>query len=296
MTNASMLIRELDKLFVEQTAVPDEPTPIPAAEKRAQEVARRENMTDAELFGLGDIVNPPQLRRENAFPDIEKQPPVLASPYTTGKPIVGTYADDPRLSLPRQRYGSEFLVGTAADPAASKEENELWEESLGLIVQTLEPLYPEAEALVGGVAVAEARAERRRGPVIEAFRKRMIQQMIYATDGIHTPDELDEWLTTLQTDKRLLRWLALLERSALKAEALQAEIRLRQEEERDAAPRSRQSNDAGDSIQSAFGETRGLDVRIRACISAAREDSDMIDAYKNLGEALDAINPFKIFR
>jgi len=296
MTNAGAITRELDRLFVEDAGVPDEPAPLPAEEKRAQEMAKRENMTDAELFGLGDLVKPPQLQPA-PFAELEERPPILSNPYTTGKPIVGAFAGDPRLAMPRQRYGSEFLVGTVADPTASQEENDLWEQSLRLLVETLEPLYPEAEAVVAGVPLAEARAESRRGPVVDAFRKRVIQQMIYATDGFETPDQLDEYLTTLQTDKRLLKWLGLLERTALEAEALQAEIRLRQKEAEDAPPRSRQANDAQDAIRAAYDRTRGLDVRIRTALSAARDNfGDQLDAYKEFGDALDAINPFKMFR
>lgn len=189
-----------------------------------------------------------------------------------------------------------MLAGTQDDAGASEQENALWREALEVLVDTLEMTYREAEQLVAAVAPAEVRVEERRNTVVGDFRKRVIQQIIYATDGMYTPDQIEPLLTTLQTDDRLRRYLALLERSALEAEGLQAEIRRQQEAEGKARNGSQAKERRGDAVREAFYRTRSLDTRIRACLDAARDLPETLDAYKKLGDAWDSVNPFKIFR
>jgi len=290
MADASAMVRKLDDLFsknISASASWYAPAPAPSAAGQTPE-----NKTVAEEFGMGGLFTFAQ--PELAVPDVTKTPPMLAGEWATGKAIAGRFSSG--LELPPRAYPAQFLVGTADDPEASDEENRLWKEAVGLVAESLDALYLEAEQSVAAVGAAEARAERRRGPVIKGFRKRVIQQMIYATDGVNSPDQLDEWLTTLQTDKRMVRYLALLERSALQAEELQALIRARQKEELEAPPGSQQRERISEAIRAAFGKTRGLDVRIRSCVVAAQDMPETLDAYEKLGKAWDDINPFKNFR
>lgn len=291
MANASAVVREIDALFNQNitdasSGYMPAPAPAPSTDPK--------NRTVAEDFGLGGLFSFPQ--PELAVPDVEKTPPLLAGELATGKALAGRFSSGPGLQLPARAYPAQFLVGTADDPQASEEENRLWREAANIVVESLDTLYVEAEQKVAEVAAAERRAEQRRGPLVEDFRKRVIQQMIYATDGVNSPEQLDEWLTILQTDKRMVRYLALLERSSLQAEKLQAEIRARQEQELEAPPGSQQRERISGAIRAAFEKTRGLDVRIRSCVVAAMDMPETLDAYETLGKAWDDINPFKNFR
>ena len=88
--------------------------------------------------------------------------------------------------------------------ALDVEENELWRSSVGLLVDTLEPLWPEAEERVRAVMMAEFDAEKRRESTVGDIRQRVLKQMKLANEGIRSEEELDAILTVLQTDERAL--------------------------------------------------------------------------------------------
>jgi hypothetical protein len=254
-------------------------------------------MTDADLLGLTDLFEGPEQQPELVVPNIEETPPVLAGEWSTGKALKGMFSSSSELELPSRQYGAQFLSGAGDDPVASQEENELWREALFLVTPTLDPLYTQSEETVAKVRAAEELAEMRRGPIIEDFRQRVLQQMNYAEDELFPMEMLSEWLTVLQTDKRLLRYLALLERSALRAEDLQTQIQMGQEAIAKLPEDSRDRQRAAESVQRVYGETRGLDIRIRSCIRAARELPGQLDAEEQFKEQWDNINPFKnLFR
>jgi len=292
MTNASSIIRTLDKLFTQDVSLAESryTTPVPAPTPPPDPA----NMSDMEAFGLGELFV--FQRGEAVFPDFEKKPPILAGELSTGKPIVGLYSSDTLLQLPSRMYRAQFIGGAAGDPTASDEENDLWRNAACLVADSVDDLYFEAEGLVLSVKAAEERAEQRRGPYVDGFRKRVMQQMIYATDGFNPPEVIDKWLTTLQTDSRLLRYLGLLEKASLEAEQLQAEIRRLQSEVQNLPPESSARYRAEGAVRGVYTRTRGLDVRIRACCNAAQDMPETMDAYKKLGEEWDKINPFKFLR
>ncbi|CAK0798774.1 unnamed protein product [Prorocentrum cordatum] len=289
--NASSAVRELDGAFLRNATIGEGAYPRPPR----TEPRRGQNRTRADVLGLTELFEDSQ-PRELMFPDAAETPPVLVGEWATGQPIVGKFSSDPSLVLPPQQYGAMLTMGAADDPRASREENELWKETLSLLSETLGPLYSEAEDLVAKVRAAEERAEGRRGPVIEEFRKRVIQQMIYATDGIYDPEQLEELLAVLQVDSRLTRYLSLLERSAIRAEDLQAQIRIGQEAFSQLPEGSRDRDSAAEGVQRVYEETHSLDAAIRSCVRAAQELPETWDAEEKLREEWDKINPFKMFR
>lgn len=289
--NASALVRELDALFAEklEPGRAELPQKAPPKEEEKKDVV---DQAAADLFGFGKAAADPT----PLFPDLKKNPPVLAGKYAAGAPIIGAFASDPYLMMPGRRYPAEFIAGASADPAASDEENELWKESVSLLVEGMDELYLETEERVVAVERAERAADTRRGDEVGKFRNRVIQQMIYATDGIYDPDKLSEWLEVLQTDSRMDKYLALLEKTALEAEELQEEIRAAQREAQDNPEGSPEQDRAVGRARGAAQRAFGLDVRIRSCVRAAEEMPETMDAYETLGEEWDKINPFKMFR
>jgi len=292
MANASSMIAELDSLFLDGATIPVSDGRAARPETESEEASR---LGPPSLESVSKLVSMPQVERVIP-PEEEEATPVLIGRWATGAAIAGNYSSSPALILPAKRYKAEMLAGAKDDAGVSVKENALWREALQLIVDTLDITYREAEQLVAAVASAEVRAEERRDLVVGDFRKRLIQQIIYATDGAYTPDEIEPLLTILQTDDRLRRYLALLERSALEAEGLQAEIRRLQDAEVKAQKGSQARERKGEAVREAFYRTRSLDTRIRACLDAARDLPETLDAYKKLGDAWDSVNPFKIFR
>lgn len=231
--------------------------------------------------------------QELLFPDTDETPPILAGPGALGEPLANNFSGS--LTLPARLYSAQIMAGVGDDPAAPEKENALWRETLQLMAGSLDSLYARAEDAVAVVIAAEARAERRRAASIGGFRDRVVQQMLFSKDFFVKKEQCSEWLTILQTDKRLLKWLALLERSSLQAEKLQAEIDYWKAEIEKIPEEDRGRSRAGDKLQDAFQKTRNLDRRIESCCNAAT-DVETLDAYDKLGEALDKVNPFKLFR
>lgn len=292
MSNASAMIVELDSLFLDSAPIPVSDGRAARPETESEEASRR---GPPSFESVNALLSTPQVERVIP-PEEEEETPILAGGWATGAAIKGNFSSSPSLVLPARRYKPDMLAGAKDDVSASDDENALWSEALGLVVDNLDMTYCSAEQLVADVAAAEVRAEERRDTVVGDFRKRVIQQIIYATDGAYTPDEIEPWLTTLQTDDRLRRYLALLERSAREAEGLQAEIRRLQGREVKQREGSRVRENTGEAVRESFYRTRSLDTRIRACLDAAKELPETLDAYDKLGEAWDSINPFKIFR
>eukprot|EP00929_Paragymnodinium_shiwhaense_P013315 TRINITY_DN12117_c0_g1_i9.p1 TRINITY_DN12117_c0_g1~~TRINITY_DN12117_c0_g1_i9.p1 ORF type:complete len:460 (-),score=69.26 TRINITY_DN12117_c0_g1_i9:305-1684(-) len=223
-----------------------------------------------DLLGAREaFARPPQ---EPFFPDVEKFPPILIGDFANG-PIRGRYSSSTgrdSLGMPAQLTAGQLLDNVQADASATDEENELWMNALGALVQTLPPLYDRACESVVTIARAEEEAERRRDALVGDFRGRVLRQLKYAMEGMEA-EELDRRLTILQTDPRLLRYLGLLERTSVRAEEAQKNIEKGQEAFSRAPPGSAEAARAEDYVQENYRKARQLDIRLSACAEAAED-------------------------
>ncbi|CAE8626433.1 unnamed protein product [Polarella glacialis] len=286
-SEAGLRVRELDGLFLKRE---------PSAEAKSkpnlqpqQAVNKSRPDADNDFFNIGKLMSVPA---QKAIPDGEEYSPVLAGELAAGGKIIGLYSSSASLALPVQMPKLQMIYGTVEDPAMTAEENELWRQSLLLLVDTLEPLWPEAEARFAAVVAAEQQAGRRRSLEVDSLRTTVLRQMSYA-DETESQESLEAMLNTLQTDKRLLKYLGLLERSALEGEELQAQMERLKEKGAKATNGGRQQYQITEDFGDVYQKTRTLDAQIRACCRAAQELPDTLDAYKELGDMWAKINPFR---
>jgi len=264
-------VRELNQMFVAKPGDSD---------------SSKDGPGKVSTLGLGVF----QARAERLFPDVEANPPVLAGEMATSAPIVGMFSSSPSCRVPA-RLVPEQMVGTD-DPSASKEENELWRDSVKLLTETLDPLWPQAEERVQAVMLAEVDAEQRRDDTIGNVRKRVFKQMVLANEGMRTEAELDDILTVLQTDKRLLKYLGLLQQCCFEAEKLQERLNRRQKEFAAAgSPSGKES--AEEAVQGVYQRAKSLEMRIQACCSAAEDLPETYDAMASVGDFFSKLNPFR---
>lgn len=263
-------VRELNKMFTEKPSDNDS----------------KDGPGKVSTLGLGVF----QARAERLFPDVEANPPVLAGEMATSAPIVGKYSSSPSCRVPARIF-PEQMQGVD-DPSASTEENELWRTSVNLLIETLDPLWPEAEERVRAVMMAEFNAEQRRDDRVGNVRKRVLKQMVLANEGMRTEAELDEILTVLQTDKRLLKYLGLLQQCCFEAEKLQERLTRRQKEFASAGSASAKET-AEEAVQGVYQRAKSLEMRIQACCSAAEDLPDTYDAMANVGDFFAKLNPFR---
>ncbi|CAJ1428645.1 unnamed protein product [Effrenium voratum] len=242
-------------------------------------------------LGMGSLMRAPRVER--IFPDVEANRPVLAGELATRAPIVGRFSSSPRCAMPVRVLPQQLLSGAGDDPAASQEENELWRTSVDLLIETLEPLWPEAEAKATTVLTAEYSAEKRRDESVGDVRKRVLRQMVRANTGLRSEAELDDILTVLQTDERLLKYLGLLQQSCFEAEKMQDRMNRRQKEASQAKDASYAQERAEEAIQGVYSRAKSLEMRIQACCGAAEELPETYDAFDSVGEFFSKLNPFR---
>lgn len=263
---------------------------IAEAGARVRELDQLFNQTDSSARKSTDALWTSVPMEETVLPNVEANPPILAGGFAAGGAIVGFYSS--KLDVPQRIPAAQLLYLVEDDAAMSKEENELWKQSFELLLESLEPLWLRTEEVVASVAAAEERAERRRAPTVLSFRERVLKQMEYANDFIPR-DELETWLTTLQTDERLVQYLGLLEQTTLQAEQLQEELNKLNKGAEELPPASEQSYRAQERYEDIVSRSRRLDIRIRACCRAAEELPETMNAYQKLGEWWDSANPFR---
>eukprot|EP00971_Amphidinium_carterae_P089570 1772849-Amphidinium_carterae.1 len=115
--------------------------------------------------------------------------------------------------------------------------------------------------------------------------------MDFANDQLVPMADLDRQLTILQTDTRLLKYLGLLEQSALEAEGLQEALEVGDRLGKDME--GRQKERLQEELSQSFARTRRLDIRIRACCSAAQDLPGQMDGMKEIGDLFNSMNPFR---
>ncbi|CAE7853621.1 CPK15 [Symbiodinium sp. KB8] len=117
--------------------------------------------------------------------------------------------------------------------------------------------------------------------------------MVRANTGLRSEEELDGLLTILQTDKRLLKYLGLLERCCFEAEKIQARMDKRQEKFRSAKLGSYAQERAEEAVVDVFSSAKGLELRIQACCNAAEELPETYDSMNEIGDFFNSLNPFR---
>lgn len=283
----SIKVRKLDSMF-NMSAPGVGMTPKAKAQEEAKKKPKpqeEQETTAWEDFGMPKV---PEWNR--MFPDIEENPPFLARLETLTDTCIGLYSKD--FEVPARIPRLQLTYGVGDDPAMSKDENALWKQSFELLVDTLEPLWPMAEDGLASLRAAEQRAEKRRGPTVEEFRERVFRQMCLANE-YNPPEEVYEWLVTLQQEKSILQYLGLLESLTLEAEELEKEIKELEEEAEDA----KEGSSRADRIQEEFSDlgsrSNSIDIKIRACCRAAQQHAASQNAQEQLGEFFKNINPFR---
>ncbi|CAE7214858.1 CPK15 [Symbiodinium sp. CCMP2456] len=289
MLESGQRVRELDAMFLDKPPKPKKPQKTPAELEEERKAREREQELDP--LGWGKMLK--GRKPQPLFPDVEANPPVLSGELATAEPIVGMYSASPSCSVPARMYREDLLAGARDDPAASKEENELWRNAAELLTQTIEPMWPEAEERVMALVSAEFKAEERRESKVGQVRKRVLKQMVRANTGLRSEEELDGLLTILQTDKRLLKYLGLLERCCFEAEKIQARMDKRQEKFRSAKLGSYAQERAEEAVVDVFSSAKGLELRIQACCNAAEELPETYDSMNEIGDFFNSLNPFR---
>ncbi|CAE7398959.1 CPK15 [Symbiodinium natans] len=289
MLESSQRVRELDAMFLDEPTKPKKRQKTPAElqeEKKAREVEK-----ELDPLGWGRMLK--ARAPEPLFPDVEANPPILAGEFANEEPIVGMYSSSPSCSIPARVYREDLLQSARDDPSASKEENELWQNAVELLTQTLEPMWPEAEERVMALVTAEYKAEQRRDAKLGQVRKRVLQMMVKANTGLRSEEELDRLLTILQTDERLLKYLGLLEKCCFEAEKIQGRMDKRQQQFRKSREASYAQERAEEAVVDVFARAQGLELRIQACCSAAEELPETYDSMDDMGDFFNNLNPFR---
>lgn len=243
------------------------------------------------LDEFDQIFAPPKY--EVVMPDPEEEPPLLAGELAASASIVGKYTSLRNMCVPSRIPREQFLNGVGDDEGASAQENALWKESQDLLLETLEPLWRRAEGVVDLVASAEQRAEIRRVATVASFRARVLKQMNFAQNQLVEEAELERVLKILQTDKRLLGHLAMLERCTLEAEDAQRRVEAAQKAYEQVVDVSTAGFRLNDVIEEGMTRCRTLDGRMRACMQAADTLPGQQDAIDSVGKFFQNLNPFR---
>jgi len=235
--------------------------------------------------------SPTDVGQETLFPDVEKYPPLLENFTSAGESFVGKYSS--QLELPQRITTSSFLETAGDDPNAGDEANQLWKEAAFLRFEELDDdsLWQQGEEALQDLRAAEQRAEARKGATLGDFRERVLTQMSFAYDKSWPREELSSWLTALETDPRLLKWLGLLEMSALEAEGLQEAIDIARAVSPDMQGSERRK--LQQEFEQSYARTKRLDLRIRSCAEAGRDLPGQLDSMQEVGDFFNSINPFR---
>lgn len=234
------------------------------------------------------------------FRDLDENPPILSFAADIQGKIVGAFSENSDFAPPARLYPVQLTAGAGDDPASSDKENTLWRESLDQVVESMETLWPKAEAAMAALKEAEVRFEARQPKPIQEWRKRVMNaiEISYKHPLAERGDiDLEEMLTVVSTNSRMRLQLANLEEYTLELEGLRNEMKMRRGE---ASEFKEETDDHRRKMRKVWvledNEIR-VTSDIRSVCESARDMVASEQAMKLIGDevssAFNSLNPFQ---